>query len=380
MTSLDQVLTAADPEAAPGLVAGIVRKGGAVELAATGARSKTDPAAMTKDSVFWIASCTKLVTSIAVLQLVDDGKVGVEDLVADHLPAFADLPIFEGFDADGKAKLRPSREPVRIRHLLTHTSGCSYPFTDADLGRYAQENGIEMIEGHRLPRLFEAGTRWQYGVSTEWLGLLITAVTGKPLATVFEERIFQPLGMADTSFVLDARLAERAAGMHARIPGVGLAPIPFAMPPPPSFIQGGGGLYSTAPDYLKLLGALVEGGGKLLSPGSMKLLTSNQVGEIDCGVFKAADPTASNDFDPLPGRSKRWSLGAMYSDEAGGDGRSEGSFAWAGLANCYYWVDPKAGVAGVLFAQVLPFADPKVLDVFSAVERAAYGAGEHLAI
>ena len=138
MTSLDQVLAAADPETAPGLVAGIVRKGGAVELAASGARSKADPAAMTKDSVFWIASCTKLVTSIAELQLVDEGKVGVEDLVVDHLPAFADLPILEGFDADGKAKLRPSQEPVRIRHLLTHTSGLSYPFTDADLGRYAQ--------------------------------------------------------------------------------------------------------------------------------------------------------------------------------------------------------------------------------------------------
>jgi CubicO group peptidase (beta-lactamase class C family) len=373
MTSLDQVLAAADPQTAPGLVAGIVRKGGAVELAASGARSTTDPAAMTRDSVFWIASCTKLVTSIAVLQLVDEGRVGVEDLVVDHLPAFADLPILEGFDADGKAKLRSAKEPVRIRHLLTHTSGCSYPFTDADLGRYAQENGIEMIEGHRLPRLFEAGERWQYGVSTEWLGLLIAAVTGKPLAQVFDERIFQPLGMTDTSFVLEPRLAERVVPVHARIPGVGLTPIPFGMPPPPSFIQGGGGLYSTAPDYLKLLGALVDGGGKLLSPGSMKLLTSNQVGEIDCGVFKASDPTASNDYDPLPGRAKRWSLGALYSDEAGDHGRSEGSFAWAGLANCYYWADLKAGVAGVLFAQVLPFADPKVIAVFDAVERAAYG-------
>lgn len=373
MTTLAQVLAAADPETAPGLVAGIVRKGGAVELAASGARSKTAPAAMTDDSVFWIASCTKLVTSIAVLQLVDEGRVGVEDLVTDHLPAFADLPILEGFNAEGQARLRPSQEPVRIRHLLTHTSGCSYPFTDADLGRYAQENGIEMIEGHRLPRLFEAGTRWQYGVSTEWLGLLITAVTGKPLAQVFEERIFQPLGMNDTSFVLDGRLAQRVVPVHARIPGVGLTPIPFAMPPPPSFIQGGGGLYSTAPDYLKLLGALVDGGSRLLSPGSMKLLTSNQVGEIDCGVFKAADPTTSNDYDPLPGRDKRWSLGAMFSDQAGPHGRSEGSFAWAGLANCYYWVDMQAGVAGVLFAQVLPFADPKVIRAFDAVERAAYG-------
>jgi methyl acetate hydrolase len=380
MTTLHQILAAADPEAAPGLVAGIVRRGQAPELAVSGARSKADAAAMTVDSVFWIASCTKLVTSIAVLQLIDDGKVGVEDLVVDHLPAFADLPILGGFDADGKPQLKPSQEPVRIRHLLTHTSGCSYPFTDADLGRYAQENGIEMIEGHRLPRLFEAGERWQYGVSTEWLGLLIAAVAGKPLATVFEERIFAPLGMTDTSFVLDERLAARAAAIHARIPGVGLTPIPFGMPPPPSFIQGGGGLYSTAPDYLKLLAALLDGGVKLLSPGAMKLLTSNQVGEIDCGVFKASDPTTTNDFDPLPGRTKRWSLGAMYSDEAGGDGRSEGSFAWAGLANCYYWVDPKAGVAGLLFAQVLPFADPKVLEVFSAVERAAYGVAERVVL
>jgi CubicO group peptidase (beta-lactamase class C family) len=373
MTSLDQVLAAADPETASGLVAGIVHKGGRVELAASGTRSKADAAAMTTDSVFWIASCTKLVTSIAVLQLVDEGKIGVEDLVSDHLPAFADLPVLDGFDADGKARLRPGKEPVRIRHLLTHTSGLSYPFTDASLGRFAQENGIEMIEGHRLPRIFDAGERWQYGVSTEWLGLLITAVTGKPLADVFEERIFQPLGMTDTSFVLEPRLAERSAAVHARIPGVGLTPIPFPMPQPPSFIQGGGGLYSTAPDYLKLLGALLDGGGKLLSPTSMKLLTSNQVGEIECGVFKASDPATTNDYDPLPGRAKRWSLGAMYSDEAGPHGRSQGSFAWAGLANCYYWVDMQAGVAGVLFAQVLPFADPKVIQAFDAVERAAYG-------
>jgi len=368
ISAIETALTrAAETATVPGFVA-MARLGDNAEyLAAFGRRSAAAPDPMTTDTIFWIASMTKLVTSIATLQLIEEGALTLDTPVASILPAFADLPILDGFDDAGAPLLRKAPDTPTVRHLLTHTSGLSYAFTDADLLRYAEQAGIANEDAHRLPRRFEAGASWEYGLNTDWLGQVVATVAGEGLDKVFERRILAPLGMADTSF---APGQARRAAVHARLPDGALTPIDFGMPAPPHFMMGGAGLYSTAPDYMKLLTALLDGA--ILGPAATASLFANQVGDLQCGLMPSAMPAMANPYEPMPGEAKRWGLGLLINPERGPDGRAAGSGAWAGLANCYYWLDPASGVAGVLLSQILPFADPEMLALFLAFERAVY--------
>jgi len=371
--SLEAVSTALSTAPEASRVAGYVataRLGDRETLAVHGRRSISGAAPMTADTVFWVASMTKLVTSIAALQLVDDGALDLDRPVADLRPDFAELPILDGFDDAGAPRLRAATDAPTVRHLLTHTSGLGYQFMDAELARYGETTGSGFEQGHLLPRRFEAGARWLYGSSTDWLGAVVEAVAGEGLDAVFERRILRPLGMTDTTFAPRPDQQARKAGMHARLPDGALAATEFAMPPPPYFSMGGGGLYSTAPDYMKLLTAILEGA--ILTPVARASLFANQVGDLDCGVLISSNAAFTNDFDPMPGEPKRWSLGLLHNPLPGPDGRSAGSAAWAGLGNCYYWLDPTRQAAGILLTQILPFADPDVLALFSTLERAVY--------
>ncbi len=371
IAALDKTLAAAVGEnLVPGFVAAARLPDGQRFEAAHGARSVAAPAPMTPDTVFWIASFTKLVTTIAALQLVEAGALDLDQAVASILPDFADLPILEGYDDAGKPRLRKATDAPTVRQLLTHTSGLGYTFMDADLGRYAEEQGIGPDQARRLPRRFDAGARWHYGVGIDWAGAVIEAVTGKGLDAVVAEAITGPLGMTDTGFAMTEAQKTRAAAMHARLPDGGLVPIDFALPPPPNFNLGGGGLHSTASDYLRLLNAILDG--EILSEASRAALFVNQIGDIQAGVLVSSNPVLTNDFEPMPGDPKRWGLGLLLNQRPGPDGRPIGAGAWAGLANCYYWIDPVDRVAGVLLTQVLPFADEKVLRLFSNFERAVY--------
>jgi len=359
---------AAAQAAVPGFVAMARWPDGSEYLRAFGRRSIAAPESMTVDTVFWIASMTKLVTSVAALQLIADGRLSLETPVASLLPKFAELPILDGFDAAGAPRLRKAPDAPTVRHLLTHTGGLGYTFLDADLHRYAEQAGIGIETSDQLPRRFAAGERWQYGLNTDWLGQLIAAVAGEGLDALFARRIFEPLGMVDTSFA--PTQTARRAQVHARLPDGGLTPIDFGLPAPPHFMMGGAGLYSTAPDYMNLLTGLLDSA--VLPPLARRWLFDNAVGDLDCGAMPSVDHTMANDYEPMPGLPKRWSLGLLINLEAGPDGRTAGSGAWAGIANCYYWLDPARGVAGVLLSQILPFADAEALSLFSTFERAVY--------
>jgi CubicO group peptidase (beta-lactamase class C family) len=163
---------------------------------------------------------------------------------------------------------------------------------------------------------------------------------------------------------------QRVVQLHARLPDGALTPMELPLPPPPHFSSGGGGLYSTASDFMHLLRALLDG--DILSADTRGTLFSNEVGELNAGVTGSAIAAFARPFEPMPGQPKRWSLGMMINPEPVAGGRAAGSGAWAGLANCYYWADRTNGVAGILMSQVLPFADPPILDLFSAFERAVY--------
>ena len=370
-TILDDAVAAGH---APGLSAAVIARDGSRLAASAGRRGADDAAPVTDDTLFWIASCTKAVTSVAALQLVERGLLDLDAPVGNRLPALAAPRVLTGFDADGTPVTRPANGPVTLRHLLTHTSGLAYDFACADLARYLEATGGSLMGAGEpdIPLMFDPGQGWIYGIGIDWAGKLVESASGLGLDAYFAEHIFAPLGMTDTTFFPNAEQLARRAGVSQKLGGANFMALPFAMPGEPHFMMGGGGLYSTAGDYLKFVAAIAGGGAPLLKPETFALMMGNQVGEMDAGRLDSVQPLLSHSFEPLPGVTRRWGLAGLLNLEALPGRRAAGGMTWAGLANAYYWADPAAGVAGVLFAQIFPFADPGVLATFESIERVAY--------
>jgi CubicO group peptidase (beta-lactamase class C family) len=337
---------------------------------------------MTRDIVFRIASMTKAVTSVAAMQLVEQGKLQLDQPIGNVLPELAAPQVLEGFDNSGTPRLRPAKRPITLRHLLTHTAGFGYEFWNPDLGRYLAAVGRPSIVTGQLaalhaPLLFDPGERWEYGINIDWVGRAVEVAAGQPLDAYFRERIFAPLGMADSGFVPSAEQARRLVSVHRRTPGGNLEPIVMELPQR-EFFSGGGGLLSTGPDYLVFLQALLHGGRfngtQILRPETVALMAQNSIGEINAGVMKTVMPELSNDVDFFPGNPCKWGLGYMINTGAGPNGRSAGSLTWAGLFNSYYWIDPQKRVTGVILTQILPFADHKAVKLYGEFERRIYDA------
>ena len=381
-SGVDQVFErAVDAGVAPGVVALAANDNDLIYEGAFGKREVGKDAAMTLDTVMWIASMTKAVTSVAAMQLVEQGRLGLDEPLGQRVSELASVQVLEGFDAAGAPRLRPPRRPITLRHLLTHTAGFTYDFWNQDMVRYYQHAGVPGIAECKnatlqTPLVCDPGERWEYGINIDWVGKTVEQLSGQSLEDYFRQHIFAPLDMNDTGFVLRPDQRTRQAAMHARQPDGSLTPIPFEIPQEPEFFMGGGGLYSTGPDYLKFLRMLLGGGqlagARVLQSETVDDMSRNHIGELTVGPMKTAAPTLSHDAEFFPGMVKKWGLGYMISTEAAPTGRSAGSLAWAGLANTYYWLDPTRRVTGVFATQILPFADPAVLDVFAAFEQAIY--------
>jgi methyl acetate hydrolase len=381
---IDQALSqAAEAGEVAGVAAAATLRGKPFYEGAFGRRDIGKQAATTIDTVFWIASMTKVITAAAAMQQVEEGKLALDAPIADVLPQLRSPQVLEGFDAAGKARLRPAKRAITLRHLLTHTAGFSYDIWNADIGKYMEQNGIPGIitcqdVALTTPLTFDPGERWDYGINIDWAGKAIEAVSGKRLDSYLRDRIFAPLGMVDTSFVLRADQRSRLAAMHARGPDGTLQAIPFELPQEPEFFMGGGGLYGTARDYLRFLN-MVLGGGTLdgvqvLKRETVQEMARNNIGDIAVETLKTAMPTLSNDANLFPGMVQNWGLSFCINTEEGPHGRSPGSLAWAGLGNTYFWADPQRNIAGTIMTQTLPFADAKVLELFGKLERGVYDA------
>jgi CubicO group peptidase (beta-lactamase class C family) len=367
----------------PGVVAMAATAEGQIYAGAFGRRGLSGGAAMTADTVFWIASMTKAVTSTAAMQLVEQGKLGLDRPIAEILPELAAPEVLEGFEAVGEPRLRPAQRPITLRHLLTHTAGFVYDIWCPEMGRYMEKRGVPGIISCQnaalaLPLVFDPGERWDYGISIDWVGKAVERVSGRKLGDYFAEHLFAPLGIRDTGFALTLERRARLAAMHARGSDDALTEIPFELPQEPEFEMGGGGLYGTAADYLAFLRLFLnEGradGRPVLKPETVRLMTQNAIGDLTVGLLRTAVPAYSNDAEFFPGMVKQWGLGFMISTAAVPGGRSAGSLAWAGLGNTYFWIDPAKGVAGVILMQLIPFADAKALAVLGAFETALYAA------
>lgn len=378
----DEVLErAVEAGEVPGVVALAADAGGVIYEGAFGKREVGRDQPMTLDTVFWIASMTKAVTSVAAMQLVEQGRLDLDEPLGGRIPELASPRVLEGFDEAGAPKLRPARRPITLRLLLTHTAGFSYDIWNPDMGRYAEHAGLPSIIECKdaslgAPLMFDPGERWEYGINIDWVGKAVERESGQTLEAYFREHIFAPLGMDDTGFVIQPAQRERLAAMHARGPDGSLQAIPFEVPQEPEFFMGGGGLYSVGRDYLTFLRMLLGGGrlngAQVLRPETVARMAENQIGDLTVGMLKTAIPANSNDAEFFPGMVKKWGLGYMISTEDAPTGRSANSLAWAGLANTYYWLDPTKRLAGLILTQILPFADPTVLRLFGEFESAIY--------
>lgn len=383
-SGIDAVLRrAVDAKEVPGVVAMAASDKGMFYEAAFGTRDLAKGPAMTLDTVFRIASMTKLVTSVAAMQLVEQGKLGLNDPVPPIDPALSAPQVLDGFDPSGAPLLRPAKRAITLRHLLTHTAGFSYEQWDADMARYVKTSGMPStstgkIASLRMPLVFEPGERWEYGINIDWVGLIVEAISGKKLDTYFQDHICGPLGMKDTGFVTSPEQRARQVSVHQRLEDGSLQPQPLETPFTPEFRAGGGGLYSTAADYMILLQAILHNGAfngaSILRPETVALMSRNHIGDIEAGILKTTGPARSTDVDFFPGISLKWGLGTMINMQPGANGRSAESLTWAGLFNTHYWIDPARRVTGVLMTQVLPFGDPRTMKLYGQFEQSVYDA------
>jgi len=385
VSAIDAVLRrAVDDAEVPGVVALAATGRGVFYEGAFGRCDIATGPAMSLDAIFRIASMTKAVTSVAAMQLVEQGGIKPDEPIARVLPELAAPYVLQGFDASGKPRLRPAKRPITLRHLLTHTAGFGYEMLNRDLIRYVAvthtpSTSTGKLASLQLPLLFDPGEKWQYGINTDWAGLAVEAASGQTLDVYFRDHIFAPLGMTDSGFAPSAAQSDRVVRVHQRQPDGSIEPIAVDMPPrDPEFWAGGGGLYSTGPDYLTFLRMLLgEGrldGVQLLRAETVAEMGRNQVGDLTAGEMRTVMPDRSNDFALSPDGSARWGLAYMIDTKTGPNGRSAGSLSWGGMFNSYYWIDPQKQVAAVILTQILPFADPRALALYGAFERAVYAA------
>ncbi len=364
----------------PGVVAMATNREGTIYEGAFGERVLGGGQAMTTDTVGWIASMTKAITSVAAVQCVERGKLSLDTPAHTVVPVIAEAQVLTGFDAAGKPQTRPPKRPITLRHLLTHSAGFSYEIWNTDMQKVQSALGIPSVtecknKALTLPLLFDPGERWEYGINIDWAGKMVEAVSGKKLGEYLKANLFDQLGMTSTAFRITPDMRNRLAGTHLRGPDGKLTPFPFEIPQEPEFEMGGGGLYGTVGDYLRFVRMVLNGGQlggeRVLTPETVVSLGLNHMG--DCRVYKlkGAIPL-TNDAEFFPGINKSWSLAFQINHEAAPTGRPAGGLMWAGLANSFYWIDPTTGVGGVYLTQIFPFADDDTVQTYYDFEKSVY--------
>lgn len=381
-TTLDTILAEGVASGqAPGVVALVADRDGLRYEGAAGERQLGSGVAMTPDTVLWIASMTKALTSVAAVQCVERGLLDLDAPAARVLPAIGELGVLTGFDAEGRPTTRPPRRPITLRHLLSHSSGCSYEIWNPDMQKVQAALDIPGVIGCQLkaltlPLVADPGERWEYGVGIDWAGRMVEAVSGLTLGEFMRQNLWEPLGMASTGFHITPDMRQRLAGVHLRGEDGAFAPFPFEIAQEPEFHMGGGGLYSTMGDYARFMRMVLNlgqlDGERVLRPETVTThLSLNQIGNARVSLLKAAIPlTADAEF--FPGITKRWSLAFQINEQPAPTGRPAGSLSWAGLANSFFWIDPHTGIAGLLATQTFPFADARVMELLYRFEKGVY--------
>jgi len=361
---------------APGVAALVVDREGVLFEGAAGQLDIARGTPMPANAIFSIASMTKPVTSVAIMMLMEAGKLRLDDPVSKYLDGYDKLQVISTFnDKDASYTTRPARKTMTIRHLLAHTSGIGYSFTNPI--EFALVNKTRKGEWE-LPLLDEPGDKWNYSASTRVLGFIVEKVTGASLERWYQEHLFGPLGMVDTSYAVVPGKQARVPTQYTRFTGtmapLAVQPIPSAPTPP---IRGDGGLYSTVQDYGRFVRMLLNDGAlgsvRILSPASVKMMGENQIGAIFVERQPDANKERTRPF-PLGAGKDKFGLGFQIAanDPAVKGYRSPGSLSWAGIFNTEFWVDPVRHIGGVHMMQLLPFYDDGAIRALRGFEETVY--------
>jgi methyl acetate hydrolase len=357
----------------PGVVVAVVGRDGVLYHEAFGTMNAAKQVPMAKDAIFNIASMTKPVTSVAIMMLVEEGRLSLDDDVSKYLPKFAKPLVLSTFNqADASYETRPAARPITIRHLLTHTSGIGYGFASPIVAALQQKTMQTELD---LPLLFNPGESWAYGASTRVLGQVVEAISGLKLDAFLDSRILRPLGMSDTMYAVPAGKYARVVTTHQRTDG-GIVERPLA-PTLPANVAGDGGLYSTAGDYSRFVQMLLDGGQlgatRILKERTVRTMFQSHTGSVVVQPQPTTNPSLSKPF-PRGAGEDTWGLGFQLSNPKTRtpDTRSPGSGTWAGIFNTHFWVDPKKEIGVVVMMQLLPFYDDQAMNVLSGVEQRVY--------
>jgi len=373
--SLDAVLRqAVDTGAVPNIVAMAADVEGAIYEGAAGPLAMGGHEPVDADSVFRIASMTKMVCTVAALQQRDRGILNFDAPVEAYCPDFADIQVLDGFDDDQPRMRAPARRAT-VKQLITHTAGLAYGFWNADILRWEAATGTGNT--FKAPMVADPGARFEYGINTDWLGRVVEAASGTSLNDYLAEHILAPLGMEATAFRLTPEQRARCVPVHVRQDDGKWVTTDFDWDQQPDHWAGGHGLYSTPRDFLRfqrmLLGRGRLDGVTILASSSVQEAFTNQIGELWFPAeIRTADPAASCDY--LAGPGMRWGWGLLLNTHGQPGRRHAGSGAWAGMFNTYFWIDPSAGITGALYTQFAPFLAPRALRVYDDFERALYAA------
>jgi CubicO group peptidase (beta-lactamase class C family) len=365
-----------------GLLTLVARKGQVAHLEAFGQRNVAAGEAMTEDTIFRIYSMTKPIVSVALMTLYEQGLFQLDDPVSRFIPAWADLRVWSDGTPEAYSTQFPERE-MQIRDLLTHTSGLTYGF----MGRHpidalyrrrgveseGAENLQEMIDRlSELPLMFSPGTRWSYSVATDVCGYLCEAISGQPLDELLRQRLFEPLGMVDTAFWVPEDKASRLAANYAWTRDEPLAlfddPAKSTYLTPPTFLSGGGGLVSTASDYLNFILMLADrgelNGNRVLGRKTVEYMTTNHLpggGDLASMGQKV--------FSEISYDGIGFGLGfsVMLDPARAGVVGTPGEHGWGGAASTMFFVDRKEEIAGLVLAQLMPSSTYPIRREFKAL-------------
>lgn len=377
---IDQVLQdAVASGAVPQVVALAADRKGVIYEGAVGPRSAGQDEPASADSMFRIASMTKMVATVAALQQVERGNLDLGAPVDTIIPEFARIQVLEGFDGD-TPRLRPPASRATVGQLVTHTAGFGYWFWNADVHRFEAVTGTpNVLSGDRAiftaPMVNDPGTRFEYGINTDWLGEVVEAVTGRELKDYIADEIFTPLGMKRATFTPTA--ADRADLVDVHLKGADgtWSATDIDWSAQPQWWAGGHGIYATPRDYLRFQQMLLNrgelDGARILRPETVDAAFANQVGDID---FPSRIPTAdAQTSGPWNGpEGMKWGYGLLLNTEQATGMRAPYSGAWAGVFNSHFWVDPTSGVTGAIYSQFLPFIPDEAMQLYADFERAVY--------
>lgn len=393
-----------DPHKIPGTSVAIVNKNGDILYQhSAGKRGVSTDEPATDESIYWIASCTKIAGTIVALQAVEKGLVSLDDpdVVTKYAPELQNTAILKDVTAAGEFVLVPKKNKITLRQLLTHTAGFGYSFFNANLQKYADIFDINELRvdqrAIQTPLTFEPGTNWQYGVGIDWALTVVERAEGKTLNTLLQENVLTPAGIKDTSLRPTDDMRARLMKLHLRDPnsdGSTLTEIPLSLHTvltddpvlqSRSIDSAGAGILSRPAQYVQLFAVILNNGvapktgAQILTKSTVDSMFTNQIPQWpDFGrtPITTANPYASNslpELSPEPNNPPQgWGLSWLLNTVETPAGRKPYSGFWCGIANLFYWVDRESGVAGMVATQILPFGDLNVLTLFGGVEATVY--------